>query len=76
LNKPFSERQPYEAAVGCWAKELSGGPTISDCRTVSACPFVEGNLGESRGITLATVDEAEDYQGQRPLGGVVSIHFA
>jgi hypothetical protein len=30
---------------------------------VSACPFLEGNLSEVRGIALSTVDEAEDYQG-------------
>jgi hypothetical protein len=31
---------------------------------MSACPFLEGNLSEVRGIALlSTVDEAENYQG-------------
>jgi hypothetical protein len=42
---------------------------------VSACPFLKGNLSEARGIALSTVDEVDNYQGQRRLSVVVVVYF-
>ena len=43
-------------------------------RTVDACPFTQGDVRESLGVALATVDVSQDYQRQRLLHVIVAIH--
>jgi hypothetical protein len=42
-------------------------PPASDCRAFGACPLAKGNLRESLGVALASVDESKEHQCQRPL---------
>jgi len=56
------------------AGKSSSRRTVFDFRTVSACPFAEGNGGETVGVALASVNVSEDYQRERLFDIVVAVY--
>ena len=49
--------------------------TVSVCRTVKACQFAEGDIGEPHWVALSLIDMSEDYQCHSPAHIIVSSPF-
>jgi hypothetical protein len=46
----------------------------SRCRTVTACQFAEGDIGEPHWVALSLIGMSEDYQCYSPAHIIVVIH--